>query len=88
MGVEYWGKGYTTEAARRIICYGFQHLQLNKIFAATMSHNPASSRVMKKVDMTYEGTAREHVKKWGNYVDLDFYTILRSEWDVTKEETT
>ena len=30
--------------------------------------------------MTYEGRLRQHVKKWDNFEDMEYYGILRSEW--------
>jgi hypothetical protein len=30
--------------------------------------------------MKYEGTLRQHLKKWDEYVDLAFYGALRGEW--------
>ncbi|MGE5544537.1 MAG: GNAT family N-acetyltransferase, partial [Bacillota bacterium] len=47
-GVSYWGCGYATEAAKRIIKFGFEELDLNRIWAAAMTKNPASMKVMSK----------------------------------------
>ena len=30
--------------------------------------------------MRYEGVARQHVKKWGDYEDLKTYALLRGEY--------
>lgn len=79
-GVPYWGQGYATEAALTVIEYGFQQLNLNKIFAAAMTKNPSSIRVMKKLGLRYEGTFYQHVLKWGKYEDLSYYAILRSQY--------
>lgn len=80
IGVPYWGQGYATEAARRVVQFGFETLDLNRIYAGHFIHNPASGRVMQKAGMTYEGTLREHYLRFGNYYDGVFYGILRSEW--------
>ena len=80
IGVPYWGLGYASEAAAEVIRYGFEELQLNKIYAAHFTRNLASGRVMQKLGMCYEGTLRQHHKKWGEYVDEDVYGILREEW--------
>lgn len=81
MGVPYWGKGYTTEAVRRLIQFGFEDLGLNRIFASYFSNNPASGRVMQKAGMTHEGTMRQHMLKWDEFLDLIFYSVLRSEYE-------
>jgi RimJ/RimL family protein N-acetyltransferase len=34
---------------------------------------------MQKVGMRHEGRLRQHVKKWGEFLDIEAYGILRSE---------
>lgn len=40
------GKGYTTEAVKLIVEYGFHHLKLHRIEAGVMPHNIPSIRVL------------------------------------------
>jgi RimJ/RimL family protein N-acetyltransferase len=81
MGVPYWNQGYMSEAARRVVDYGFAQLNLHRVYASYFSHNIASRRVMEKAGMTYEGTLREHVERMGKFHDLGYCGILRSEWE-------
>lgn len=76
IGVPYWGRGYATEAARTMVQHGIRGLGLHRIVARHMAHNLASGRVMQKIGMTREGVLREHVFKWGRYVDLVVYAVL------------
>jgi ribosomal-protein-alanine N-acetyltransferase len=80
-GVNYWGKGYATEAAREMLRHGFEDLQLHRIFASHFKHNPASGNVLKKLGMRYEGCQREHLYKWDKFIDSELYGILRNEWE-------
>ena len=64
MGVPYWNHGYCSEAARALVAYGFEQMGLHRIYAHHFTRNPASGRVMQKAGMTYEGTLRQHIKKW------------------------
>lgn len=80
IGKPFWGQGFCTEAARAVLGYGFGALSLNRIGARHFARNPASGRVMAKIGMTAEGTARQGAIKWGNYEDLVLYGILRHEW--------
>jgi [ribosomal protein S5]-alanine N-acetyltransferase len=80
IGVPYWGQGYATEAAREVVRYGFEELGLHRIYAAHFGNNPASGRVLRKIGMTYEGTRREHHRKWGDYEDRVEYGLLVCEW--------
>jgi len=52
-GKDCWGKGYATEAARALIKYGFEFLNLPKIFACTTWNNTASEKVMKRLEMNF-----------------------------------
>lgn len=78
--VEEWGKGYATEACRKIIDYGFQHHQLNRIYSRCMVRNAASRKVMEKSGMTFEGRHRQQFLKDGVYEDMDYFAILAEDY--------
>jgi ribosomal-protein-alanine N-acetyltransferase len=80
IGVPYLGNGYATEAARAVVRYGFDVLKLHRIFASHFQGNPASGKVLQKVGMKYEGRLRNHVRKWDQFQDLEFYGILESDF--------
>jgi [ribosomal protein S5]-alanine N-acetyltransferase len=81
-GKPYWGQGYATEAAARVLQAGFEDLGLNRIQANCYPRNAASARVMQKIGMAYEGSAREFLLNPlnGTYEDLDFYAVLAAEF--------
>ena len=85
LGVPYWGQDYATEASRRMLRFGFEDLQLHRIYASHFSHNPASGRILRKLGMRYEGCQREHLLKWDRFVDSELYGILRREWQTSVE---
>jgi len=78
IGKPHWGKGYCTEAAIAVLKHGFDSIGLERICATHFRRNPASGRVMLKAGMKYEGRLRHHIKKWGEFEDLEMYSILRS----------
>jgi [ribosomal protein S5]-alanine N-acetyltransferase len=80
IGKDYWGKGYATEAVKRVIDFGFKELKLNRIWAAIMSKNKASGKVLKKVGLRYEGTLKQDVLRWNQYEDVDVYGLLKSDY--------
>ena len=49
-----------------------------------MTHNPASGKILLKLGMRHEGCLREHQCKWGEFVDVDCYGILREEWEMSR----
>jgi ribosomal-protein-alanine N-acetyltransferase len=79
IGKPYWGCGYCTEAGHAVLGYAFDTLCLHRVHAHHLSHNPASGRVMQKLGMRHEGRSCQHIKKWGEFVDVEAYGILRSE---------
>lgn len=49
----YWGKGIATEAAKAMIQYGFEQLNLERIIGIVIPDNIASSNVLKKIGFTF-----------------------------------
>ncbi|RTR27804.1 N-acetyltransferase [Robertmurraya yapensis] len=78
---EYWGKGITTEAAEALIRFGFEKMELVRIQARCMVDNIASSRVMEKAGMSFEGINRKSMFIKGQHHDLKVYSILREEFN-------
>lgn len=68
---KYWRQGYTTEAARKAILFGFRKWELNRIEGTCMIGNIASARVLEKVGMVFEG----RTERRGHNMKL--YAILR-----------
>jgi len=82
---EHWGKGYASEMGTKVIAFGFEELGLHRITAAVAIENAASCRVLRKIGMTHEGTARECIKAQGRWWSEEQYAILTS--DVSGDET-
>jgi RimJ/RimL family protein N-acetyltransferase len=77
---DYWSKGYGTEAARLLIDYGFEQLNLHRISSAAFAFNERSIRLHKRVGFKEEGRQREAVFKNGKFHDHVVFGILREEW--------
>ena len=80
IGKPYWNNGYCTEAATRILKYGFDTRKMHRIHAKCYSRNHASGRVMQKIGMQPEGILRAHILKWGVHEDVSLYAILSDEF--------
>lgn len=78
-----WGRGYTTEAARALVDFGFRTLGLHRIWADCDPRNTASWRVLEKIGMRREGHLRENAWVKGEWVDSLIYAILDREWPVS-----
>jgi RimJ/RimL family protein N-acetyltransferase len=55
---QYWGNGYTTEAAKVIIQWAFDQEGIYRVWAICDVENLASARVMEKAGMQKEGILR------------------------------
>ncbi len=78
LGEPYWGKGIMTRAVRLMVSYGFEKLDLRRIFTSVFAHNPASARVLEKAGFQFEGTGRKAVIKNGIVRDELRYAILKT----------
>jgi [ribosomal protein S5]-alanine N-acetyltransferase len=80
VGCPWWGQGYATEAATKMLELAFVRLELNRIYAHHMLRNHASGVVLGRIGMRREGVLRQRVKKWGIYEDVALWAILRTDW--------
>lgn len=49
-----WGKGYAFEAAKKVIEYAFETLQLKELVSFTAASNDRSIRLMERLGMTHD----------------------------------
>ncbi|MET9744143.1 GNAT family N-acetyltransferase [Streptomyces ardesiacus] len=75
-----WGHGYGTEAARALLGWAFETLDLNRVQAEADTRNAASARILEKVGFVREGTLREDCVVNGEVSDSWVYGLLRREW--------
>lgn len=55
-----WGQGLATEAARVVLDDGFSRIGLTRVVAIAQRENRASTRIMEKLGMRYEGDVEHH----------------------------
>ena len=75
-----WGHGYATEAARALLQWAFDTLDLNRVQAETDTRNAASARVLEKLGFVREGTLREDCVVNGEVSDSWVYGLIRRQW--------
>jgi RimJ/RimL family protein N-acetyltransferase len=80
-----WGQGYATEAARALLQWAFDTLDLNRVQAETDTRNAASARVLEKLGFVREGTLREDCVVNGEVSDSWVYGLIRREWQPSFE---
>lgn len=77
LGEEHWGKGIVSSALNGIIKYGFNELNLKRIFAAPFEQNIGSRRVLEKNGFILEGILRKSVIKSGKIYNQALYAIIK-----------
>ena len=55
LGKPYWGRGYATEAAGRVVTYAFEELKAATLKAGWFHDNPASGKVLAKLGFKPSG---------------------------------
>ena len=74
------GRGLGTDAARTLLRYAFQHLDLYRIYAVTAAYNVAMQRVLERCGFHQEGREREAIYVGGRRWDRFIYGILQPEF--------
>lgn len=74
------GKGCGTEATSMVIAYGFDRLNLNKVWLGVNGDNVGAIRCYEKSGMTREGALRAEIFRNGRYYDAVRMSILRDEY--------
>lgn len=77
----FWNKGYGTQALSLALRYVIQEMGVNRIEATCKIENIASSRVMEKTGMQYEGILKQYSSKNDIYYDVKMYSLIKSDLD-------
>lgn len=76
IGYNYANKGYTQEAVRKVIEFGFNKLNYHRIDANIVASNEPSIKVAEKVGMHLESLRKDGYKLNDQYYDEKVYTII------------
>lgn len=76
IGEKFWGKGIATKAVELILKYGFEELQLVRIYSGVFENNPASMKVLEKNGFQKEAIMRKAVFKNAVLMDEHLYSKL------------
>ncbi|MCA8914637.1 MAG: GNAT family N-acetyltransferase [Planctomycetes bacterium] len=80
MRPEEWGKGFGREVAGAMLRYGFDTLNLHRIYLRVNADNERGVRSYQAAGFKDEGVMRQHIFVDGKYVDLRMMAVLRDEW--------
>lgn len=77
---EQWKKGFAYEAIVKVIQYGLDELQLNRIGAVVFLDNEASNKLLTKVGFQKEGILKDYMYQNGEAHNTYIYSILKSSY--------
>jgi len=83
---DFWSKGFGTEATKLCITYGFDKLNLNRIWLGTNAEHKAAVRCYEKAGFKPEGVLRQEMYRHGTYSDAVRMSILREEYTSSRGE--
>ncbi len=77
----YWGKGYGTEAARLVLRFAFEELNMQRVSLNVFEYNERAIRSYQKIGFKEEGRMRQVLNRFDRRWDMIYMGILRSEWE-------
>ena len=77
---QFWGGGYGEEAARLIVAYAFERLNLHRVYCGTLEDNEGMKKLAGRLQMKEEGLRREAIFKNGSYKNILEYGVLKTEF--------
>ncbi len=78
LGEPFWGQGIASQAVALVTQYGFEQLELLRIYAGVFAYNHASKRVLEKNGYQLEGIARKALIKNNQVWDEYRYAIVQT----------
>ena len=84
LGVEHWGQGFGTEAARAVIDYFFEAFSLDHLHAGARVTNPTSRNVLEKCGFQWSGVELHRFEALGSSTPVDCFRLSRSIWSSLK----
>ncbi|MCB0737913.1 MAG: GNAT family N-acetyltransferase [Bacteroidetes bacterium] len=73
-------KGYISEALTEVLEFGFNDLNMHRIYARTALDNEPSKAVLKKFGFTEEGISRQEYFSNNEFTDSLNFALLKSEY--------
>jgi len=80
LGVEHWGQGFGTEAARATIDFCFEETGAEQLCAGARVANPASRNVLEKCGFQWIGVELHRFEALGSSSPVDAFRLSRSVW--------
>lgn len=85
VGTEFWGSGFGTEQYVLLVKYGFENIDLNRIYFGTHEKNIGTQKIYEKLGFKCESILRQDYYR-NEFADIYQYAVLKNEYDETIKE--
>src|SRR5712675_1963377 len=80
LGVDHWGQGFATEAARAAIDFFFEEFDAEHLMSGARVANPASRNILEKCGFQWSGVELHRFEALGSSTPVDCFRLSRSVW--------
>jgi RimJ/RimL family protein N-acetyltransferase len=80
LGVDHWGQGFATEAARAVIDFTFEEFDIPLIRSGARVANPASRNILEKCSFQWCGVELHRFEALGSSSPVDCFRLTRGVW--------
>jgi len=84
LGVEHWGQGFGTEAARAAIDFYFEEFDFEQLFSGARVANPSSRNILEKCGFQWSGVELHRFEALGSSTPVDCFRLSRGVWSSLK----
>jgi RimJ/RimL family protein N-acetyltransferase len=84
LGLEHWGQGFGTEAARAVIDFFFEEFAHEQLIAAARVANPMSRNILEKCGFQWTGVELHRFLALGSSSPVDCFRLSRGVWSSLK----
>ena len=84
LGVDHWGRGFGTEAARAAIDFLFDDSATDVLCARARVSNPASRNILEKCGFQWRGVELHRFPALGSSAPVDSFRLTRAGWALLK----
>lgn len=84
LGVEHWGRGFGTEAARAVIDFTFEEFDIEQLMSGARVTNPSSRNILEKCGFQWSGVELHRFEALGSSTPVDCFRLSRSVWSSLK----
>ncbi|WP_242927033.1 GNAT family N-acetyltransferase [Pontibacter vulgaris] len=87
LGEPYQGKGIMRRCCSALMQHAFENMGINRIQIKVGEGNFKSSNIPKNLGFTIEGIEREGEFLNGRFLDLEIYSLLKTEWEAHRRQS-